>query len=322
MEIGIIGEDLNIITYNMLLKSLNCKKVKVVWFVDAKISIKKRKKMYGESFDYGIFQSLRSFKDIFFVKSCEKMCKIHGIPYIVPENYDINNGLPEEMYTNPKTDYVLVVGCDQLLNEKGLKLAKQKTINYHYSPLPAYRGKFVLFWQWYKKERYIGYSFHEIDLGIDTGKIIYQNKVETVPHEPLINLTKRVLDISSDHICEVYDCLMSDKSIVLNEEILPSYYPSKMYLDLITVSSSRKIQDILNVFQQVGFIRLINGLTIRKVVSVDTRRIAHYEIEDIGIRVPLMDGHIVVRPSGRIPFIIFRIMLGKNMIVGCDEDIT
>ncbi|MDP1545322.1 MAG: formyltransferase family protein [Anaerolineales bacterium] len=319
MNIGIIGEEFNYISYSMLLKSLGCEGINIIWFVDARISRKKWEKLYGKSFDYGIiFRALKSLRNIFITNSCKTLCRIHGIPYIIPKDYDINNGLPEQMYAHSESDYILVAGCDQLLNEKGLKLAKQKIINYHYSPLPAYKGKYVMFWQWYNKEPYIGYSFHEIDLGIDTGKVIYQGKVETFGDETLPNTAKRVVDISSKHICEVYNCLMNSESVMLNEEIQASYYPSSMYLDLITISPSKKIQEVLNVYQQTGQVRLQNGLAVRKIVCVNDRRISQCKIEDIGVSVPLMDGHIVICPSERIPFVLFRLLVGRKMIAGLE----
>jgi hypothetical protein len=322
MKVGIIGERNNYISYSMLYKSLKCKNVEIIWFIDAKISEPIKKRLYGNTFDYGpIIKLLRMCYDLFrswLVRTaydCKVLCNFNNIPYIVPAKLSINNGLPCTMYSNAEADYALIAGCDQILNENGLTITKNKIINYHYSALPAYRGKNVVFWQWYNREPFIGFSFHEVNIGIDTGESIYQGKVGYNFDEPLSKLIRRVIDASSDQICKVYECLNTGTKVILPDPSSMTYYPAKKYIELRTVSSSKRIPDVMAVFKRVGDIRLPNGLTISRVSHVSYQKAHRYEICRRGIKIPLSDGHILGNISRRIPFFIFRFLIGKRRLL-------
>ena len=322
MKIGIIGERYNYISYSMLRESIACKNVEIVWFVEAKLPTRKKEKLYGMTFDYGpIIVGLR--KAVNFPNSllsrthidCKILCDSKNIPYIVPKNLSINTGLPDKMYWNPNAEYALIAGCDQLLNENGLKIVKNKIINYHYAPLPAYRGKFVVFWQWYNREPYIGYSFHEVDLGVDSGKVIYQGKVDYNHDEPLHAVTRRVVLVSSEQLCKVYDCLANNTRVLLNENLQNSFFPSKKYLVLATADRSKRVDELLALFQRVGYFRLKNGLVIGKIIHSNYHCITDYRIDNEGIIIPLADGYIKGTISSRIPFWVLKALLGKRKIL-------
>lgn len=306
MKIGLIGERHNFISYSMLKNSLNCADVEIVWFVDAGLPEEKREKLYGKSFDYGIIITILSRLNRLLKRfsirpefDCKALCDSQGITYIVPGNSSINFGLPEYMYKTKEADYVLIAGCDQLLNENGLKLAKNKIINYHYSPLPAYRGKNVVFWQWYNREPFIGYSFHVVDLGVDTGEVIYQGKIDYNPDELFSKVWERVVSLSSQQVCKVYECLKNNKKVLLTDKIESSYYPSKKYLELTIVDSLKTVDEVLTIFRKVGYLRLRNSLEIHKIISYGNQHIDKYEIDKQGIIIPLADGFI----KGVFPYI-------------------
>ena len=127
IKIGIIGERSNIISYSMLENSLKCSNVEVLWFIDAKLPLNIKEKLYGKQFHYGVlFYLINKIKiaiAFFFKKriDCKKRCKEENIKYIVPKKLSINNGLPDEMYDFPAVDYVLICGCDQILNAKSFE---------------------------------------------------------------------------------------------------------------------------------------------------------------------------------------------------------
>lgn len=321
MKIGIIGERNNNISYSMLYRSLECKNVQIVWFIEAKIQNTTEEKLYGRVFDYGIaMRLLQKTYNILASRDgrgldCKRLCIERNILYIVPNNLSINNGLPDEMYLNPDADYALIAGCDQILNENGLKIAKHKILNYHYSPLPAYRGKHVVFWQWYNKEPYIGYSFHEVTKAIDTGDIIYQGKVNYAFNESLPKVSLRVIEESSEQICKVYECLDNGSSVCMKEPLRMSYYPAKKFLELCTLDSSKRIAEVIDIFNRTGIIILPNGIKVTKIINFSHLKISKYQICRQGIKVPLSDGHIIGSISRRIPFSILRILIGKKKLL-------
>ena len=322
MKIGIIGERYNFISYSMLSKALICKGIDVLWFVDATLPIKKKEELYGKKFYHGFFieaiGGIISFlkkRDRKRLYDCKQLCISKNVLYILPKNNSVNSGLPQNMYLNPKVDYVLIAGCDQILNEKGLKLAKRDIINYHYSPLPAYRGKFVVFWQWYNKEPFIGYSFHKVDLGVDTGEVIYQSVVDYKLNESLNDVTKRVVAESSECLPHLFECLSKEEKVLITTPIKSSFYPAKKYLDLITINRSKTINDVLKVFQRTGYLRLKNGLVIKKIIEINKNHVENYSVVPEGIIVPLADGYLKVKVFNTRLDRILRFLIGKRRLL-------
>ncbi|MCK4699101.1 MAG: methionyl-tRNA formyltransferase [Bacteroidales bacterium] len=81
-----------------------------------------------------------------------------------------------------KPDILVVVGFRKLPDEVW-KLPPLGTINLHASLLPQYRGAAPINWVLINGEKITGVTTFFIDDKIDTGKIIYQEKVEITPGE-------------------------------------------------------------------------------------------------------------------------------------------
>lgn len=69
-------------------------------------------------------------------------------------------------------DIFISLEFDQLVNPK--KFIKARLFNIHFSLLPKYKGMFSSIWPILNGEEESGCTLHEIDSGIDTGKIIDQ----------------------------------------------------------------------------------------------------------------------------------------------------
>ena len=108
-------------------------------------------------------------KNSFAQKYCEKK-KISYKTYKTRSDFHkiILKNLNNKIFTN---------GCKFLFPKKILSMLKFKAINIHPSLLPNYRGQFVIDKIFYNREKYIGATIHEIDNGVDTGKILHQKKI-------------------------------------------------------------------------------------------------------------------------------------------------
>jgi len=322
MKIGFIGERYNYISFSILSESLRCSDVTIKWFVDSRISTLLKNKLYPAPFKYPLIVRLLLNARGLYIKAkmigpkldCKKLCIAENISYIVPRNFSINTGLPNDMYLKPDVDYVIIAGCDQILKGGGLKLANKGMINYHYSPLPSYRGKFVVFWQWYNREPFIGYTFHYIDEGVDTGKIVYQNKIYYNPNEPLNLVSERVIRESAKKMSEVFLCLKEERSVILDDRLIPSYYPAQKYIDLITVDSARALDEVISLYEKLGFFRLTNGLIIKKILYKSNQKVTSYKLTSKGIIVPLKDGHIHAEIPGRLAFILKCLGMSNRLV--------
>jgi len=318
MQIGIIGEDGNYISYRMLEAVLAQPGVEIRWFVDAGLTEAKRRRLYGRRHQVSWSARLRERLGGWRrrkapVLSCRQLCAQHGIPYLLPEGQSINSGLPASMYAAPEVEHALVVGCDQLLDEQGLRISRGLVINYHYSLLPAYRGKFVAFWQWFNREPYMGFSFHEVNLGVDTGRPRYQGTVDYSPDEPFESVRRRLVDQSAAQMGGLLECLRDGSSHLLDLGQQPSYYPAKRYHALMTLEPQRTVDEVCAVFERLGWLKLPNGRRIARIVARSSERIPAMALGRKGIAVPLKDGHLVVSPSPRLPFWLLRLLRRRRL---------
>ena len=318
MNVGIVGEATNSISVAMLTAALEAPEIDVVWFADAEATPKVRAKLYGTPFDEGpwirLLQRLRGGGGGAGV-TCPAICDRAGIPYHRPTKFSLERGLPEAMYENPKADFVLLAGCDQLLKENALRLAKNAVINYHYSPLPAYRGKFAMFWQWYNREPKLGYSFHEVDLGVDTGGTVFQEYVDYDPDAPLADGVTRVIRASAAKLPHMLSLAAAGKTELIDPAPQESYYPSSRYRELITVTAERSLDEVLKVFERAGFLQLPNGFRIRHIVDSERGNPGSMRVTSRGIYVPVSDGWILAAPTARLPFGVYRRLVGTDRLL-------
>lgn len=70
----------------------------------------------------------------------------------------------------------LSAGYRPLIKDDLIQL--KKCLNIHYACLPRYRGMHPIVWGILDDEKFLGWTLHEIDIGMDSGKIVYQYKVE------------------------------------------------------------------------------------------------------------------------------------------------
>lgn len=82
------------------------------------------------------------------------------------ESYDFLIGAKPEL---------LVVYGTSILKNRIIEIPKLGVLNAHHAILPDYKGNFVEFWQVYNRDYdSAGITIHFIDIGVDTGDIIFQ----------------------------------------------------------------------------------------------------------------------------------------------------
>ena len=79
-------------------------------------------------------------------------------------------------------DFAFTFGF-RMLKKQVYSAPKKGCINFHPSYLPFNRGKSPSNWVILKNQNFTGFTFHFIDQGIDTGKIIYRHKVSLTGFE-------------------------------------------------------------------------------------------------------------------------------------------
>ena len=89
----------------------------------------------------------------------------------------------------------------EILKKSLLTIPNIGVINFHPSLLPKYKGLGPIFQALLHNENEIGFSFHYIDEGIDTGKIIKRQKIKTEKNECVSHIAIRA------HIAAGYELL-------------------------------------------------------------------------------------------------------------------
>ena len=92
-----------------------------------------------------------------------------------------------------KPDLILSLYGRRIFPEGILSIASRGAVNLHPSLLPDYKGCFSAPWVIINGEDETGITFHEMDAGIDTGRILMQKKVKVYSDDTGYTLYHRLL---------------------------------------------------------------------------------------------------------------------------------
>lgn len=98
---------------------------------------------------------------------------LHHIPFLVFDS--VNN--PELIGYLKDKEFILSAGLHEKVNRNLLRACPNGLINFHYSLLPKYQGRFPVFWQCVQGDLEFGYTFHMMNERLDAGPILLQNKI-------------------------------------------------------------------------------------------------------------------------------------------------
>lgn len=110
----------------------------------------------------------------------------HENPYHIPDlksyckklgiQYSLNNISNSELPFIP--DVICSIYYRYIIKKTIINLCNGKIFNLHPSLLPKYRGCSSLTWAIINGEKDVGFTYHYIDEGCDTGRIILQKKIK------------------------------------------------------------------------------------------------------------------------------------------------
>lgn len=129
--------------------------------------------------------------DTKYYSSIENISKKKKLNYINPNSLNKKSILNK--LNKIKPDLMILVGYSTCILKKEIyNIPKYGTINLHASLLPRYRGGSPLNWAIINGEKYTGISIIKVNKGIDTGKILAQQKILIRKRENILTLTKKV----------------------------------------------------------------------------------------------------------------------------------
>lgn len=128
------------------------------------------------------------------------------------EEKNINdNQFVEKVRNKLKPDLIISVNFDQIFKKEIINIPEKGCINIHASLLPKYRGRAPLNWAILKGEKETGVTVHYINEGIDTGKIILQEKIEIKKTDYIADILEKVKEKYPEMVNKSVDLIENDK---------------------------------------------------------------------------------------------------------------
>lgn len=120
----------------------------------------------------------------------------YGIPVFQPDS--LKNGEGVKILEELKPDICAVVAYGKILPRDFLEFAEYGCVNIHGSILPEYRGAAPIQRSIIDGKEYAGVTAQQMDIGIDTGDILFYEKTKILENETSGDLYERLTVISAN----------------------------------------------------------------------------------------------------------------------------
>ncbi len=178
-----------------------------------------------------------------YYSSIKNISKKEKLNYINPSS--LNNNSILNKLDKIKPDLMILVGYSACILKKEIyNIPKYGTINLHASLLPRYRGGSPLNWVIINGEKYTGISIIKVNKGIDTGKILAQQKILIRKRENILTLTKKVNKLYPKLLYQTIQKISSGRIHYIKQSKKLKYF------------SKRKPEDGLINFQKFSAIKI------------------------------------------------------------------
>jgi methionyl-tRNA formyltransferase len=117
-----------------------------------------------------------------------------------------------EYVKDQRIDYLISIGCPQILRKELLRAPLEGCVNLHGGYLPDYPGVFSAFWNLMDESNYAGATVHLMDEKVDSGQILLRERFPISSGDTLISLYSRIADLGVKLLRETLIGLESNKS--------------------------------------------------------------------------------------------------------------
>jgi len=108
------------------------------------------------------------------IENLEVLCRENKIPFFKTPTINAEHTI--ELFKASKADVGLSLG-NGYISKKVFGILPYGMLNIHHELLPAYQNAQSVIWQIFNGSSETGYTIHKIDRQIDTGEILFQEKV-------------------------------------------------------------------------------------------------------------------------------------------------
>lgn len=175
------------------------------------------------------------FRTCYRTTACN-LAKKHKIAFLEINEGELNKPRYLEMFKSLKADYCVSILWPKLISKEILDCF-ERTLNYHNSLLPSYRGSYSTQWSFYKKEKTTGYSFHLMTEKLDAGEVIFSNSVPISENSSVFQKEWEKTNLAAREMGEVlkfFICYKKSKKLQ-KCEYKASYFDCKDFLEIISI---------------------------------------------------------------------------------------
>lgn len=167
----------------------------------------------------------------------------HDIPVFQPER--IRRDGVEDL-KNLKPDLCVTVAFGQILSKEILDIPPLGTINVHASLLPKHRGSAPIQHVLLQGKRETGITTMMTDVGIDTGDMLLQNKLDITLTENAQQLSQRLSKLGAQTLIETLKALKSGTLQPVPQNNEESTYDPMLTKEMGELDFSKTSQELLN----------------------------------------------------------------------------
>lgn len=194
------------------------KKLKIGYFADGPWSHTALKNLLGSEFCELAFIVPRfDTQDPVLKQYAERL----SVPFI-PQK-DVNDEVFIKCIQNYEADLFVSMSFNQILRKPIIEAAPLGFINCHAGELPFYRGRNPLNWALINDEKHFGVTAHYIDEGIDTGDIIFQEKVKISEQDDYRTLLEKAFVKCSEVLGEAVKQIAAGEVIRIKQAEIDPY---------------------------------------------------------------------------------------------------
>jgi len=146
----------------------------------------------------------------------EKMADDAGIPFIIPGK--INTEETRAALLAYGSDIFVSMSYDQIFKKPLYSGPRLGTINCHAGALPFYRGRNILNWAILHGEKEFGITVHEIDDGIDTGRIYRQDFIEITEQDTYATVLEKAITQCPSSLYEALKSIAAGDAVPIEQD--------------------------------------------------------------------------------------------------------
>ena len=158
---------------------------------------------------------------------------------------DFNNSDIFQKISSLKVDIFVVVAF-RILPSKYIKLPRYGSINVHASLLPEYRGAAPIQWALMNGDSFTGVSIFQIEKKVDTGGIIWQEKIKISDEDNFETLSAKLSNLGSKALIQSLNLISSNNFKLLIQDHKKSTSAPKIKKRMLRINWSWKAEKINN----------------------------------------------------------------------------